>query len=816
MKSKLGFHIDVVTYPGQIEKIIGAGTKILKVISTLDALKKVHDAQGDKTILIARDWNVGDNFIGFGGHNNPKAKAREWFDKMLPSIQKAPFAYWESFNEMDNWDVLAQYGEFEAERQRIMAENGFKSCIGNFAVGGPPNQDPNDVWPRFYPALEAAHKFKSLLGLHEYGALWMDTYYGPNQLHPLQQGKRVEFPDTHEEGWLFGLYRKVWKKHILPKGWTDIRIAITEFGLMSLAPTEINAIAGMNVGSWRTCGDAWARLNNRHDPAQYYFEMLQWADRQFQKDPYVVGACIFTWGTFPESAWMKDEIDGEVADKVLAHIKASKDDPARDAMPIGTPVTPAPAPTPVTTPEKVIVTPIFAKGVFLYASAGTQYPKLETLYMGDQLELVDPLAVSKIGGKGVFLQVKSPRGKSGWVEAHMVQQAYVGPHLDAPGKPSQPARPTQPTTPTEKLIIHTTADRGQYLRSGPGTTYRTVTSVFPSDALEVIGSVTEARGKLGKSGQWIQVRSPKGITGWGGAAYLEIMPPYFVWPMGFAMVGLHGPADPGAWPWDEDAYNIVRTGRVEAVKLLAAADIGGNVVNRLRQEGVKFIMARLFAKFAQVRTPESFVQEVGDAARRLYDSGVRHFEVHNEPNLHQAADPEGMWINWKNGAEFGQYFAASVALLKQRMPDAQFGFPGVSPGPDAAANGVTVRYDSSRFLAEADSAIRKADFVCMHTYWTDEGLTYQDSIREVRAFCDKYPKQLIICSEFANVNEHVARDVKGREYAQFYAEAKKLPSNIGALFSYTLSSSGGSDNALIRSQLWKGSPIAETVGKRSI
>jgi hypothetical protein len=170
-------------------------------------------------------------------------------------------------------------------------------------------------------------------------------------------------------------------------------------------------------------------------------------------------------------------------------------------------------------------------------------------------------------------------------------------------------------------------------------------------------------------------------------------------------------------------------------------------------------------------------------------------------------------VNWKNGAEFGQFYMASVALLKQRMPDAQFGFPGVSPGPDESINGVPMRYASERFLTEADSVIRKADFVCMHTYWTDEGLTYQDSIREVRAFCEKYPQQLIICSEFGNVNPLIGKDIKGREYAQFYAEAKKLPSNIGALFSYTMSSSASPTGFL--NELWKNSPIPELVGKRS-
>lgn len=319
MQSKLGFHIDVVTYPGQAEKIIAAGTRILKVIHTLDVLRQVYAARGDTTTYIARHWEVGDNFLGFGGHINPKAKAQLWFTRMLPHIQQAPFAYWESFNEMDNWDTLDEYGEFEAERQRIMAENGYKCCIGNFAVGGP----PINLWGRFYPALAAAHQYSNVLGLHEYGALWADTYYGSNQLSVLQAGQRQPLPAQYDYGWLMFLYRRVWDQHVKPNGWANLKMAITEMGLMSAAPPEINAIARYPVGSWKTCERAWRDIDNRPDTEQYYFEQLRWIDQQMQADPYMLGGTIFTWGTFPDSAWMRDEINGAVADKVLAHIKAS-------------------------------------------------------------------------------------------------------------------------------------------------------------------------------------------------------------------------------------------------------------------------------------------------------------------------------------------------------------------------------------------------------------------------------------------------------------------------------------------------------------
>jgi hypothetical protein len=216
-------------------------------------------------------------------------------------------------------------------------------------------------------------------------------------------------------------------------------------------------------------------------------------------------------------------------------------------------------------------------------------------------------------------------------------------------------------------------------------------------------------------------------------------------------------------------------------------------------------MARLFAKFHEPRSPESFVNEVADASVRLYEQGVRYFEVHNEPNLHSKDAPEGMWVVWQNGNQFGDFFLKSVARLRQLMPGAQFGFPGMSPGGEIPG----LRADSEVFLRQAEGAISKADFVCMHTYWGADGSSYIDAINRVRVFCDRYPAQLVLITEFSNSHPNIGKDIKGREYAAFYTEAKKLPPNLGALFSYVMSSSSG-----FTAETWKDSPIADAVGSR--
>lgn len=868
MKSKLGFHVDIQGHQGQVEAMIRAGTRIIKVISSMGMLRDLHEALGDTTVFIARDWKVTDDFLRFTGNDTPQEAARRWMDGMRPALVQAPFAYWESFNEMSNWGSLRKYGEFEAERQRLMAAEGFKACIGNFSTGTPAvsNEDGDgreDVWADFHPALAVAHELGNVLGLHEYGGLWMDLWYGPNQSDALRSGNRVPFPEDRLEGWLFARYRKVWRRHIEPNGWTNIRIALTEFGLDLAGTVDTHFLAGYTPAAWASCSAAWRELDNRTDPEQYYTEQLIWCDRQMQKDPYIIGCTVFTWGTLGD--WTDYEINGPVADNLISHITQTHADPGDPSFPvvvegISMYVTPIPedglrvregpgldhtafalvhpgdklgalekrevveaklgkndqwlkvrlpdnregyiaawltdlytGPNPSDiSPDKYYLTPVVARGVAVISGAAEDFRTLTTVPMGERLEVLDPKADAqpKVGKRNTWLKVRTARGINGWVSGQFVAEYDAEP--DVP----------------DKLILRTKAVEGLRIRSGPSAQHRPLTLVKPEDRLEAIGEPDEIRAQLGKLSQWIHVRTPQGVTGWGAAWLLEEAPAHYRWPIGHALIGLHGPSEVGEWVWDDGAYETVRAGRIEAVKLMSAGDIGGNVVNRLKQEGVSFIMARLFGRFTEKISATRFVRENADAALRLYDNGVRYFEVHNEPNIHTASAPEGMWIMWRNGKEFGDFYLESVAILKDLLPGAHFGFPGLSPGGDVP----NVRADSEIFLAQAETAIRQADFVCTHAYWGKDGSTYLDAIAQIQTFCDRYPDKLIFVTEFSNNSENVGKDIKGREYVQFYTEAEKLQSNLGGLFAFVLSST--SDE--FAHETWKGSPIASRVGSRSV
>jgi hypothetical protein len=479
--------------------------------------------------------------------------------------------------------------------------------------------------------------------------------------------------------------------------------------------------------------------------------------------------------------------------------------------------------------DRLYVTPTPRDGLIVRGGPGTQYSHVASTFIGDPLEVMEERAqaFSKIGQRGQWLKIRTPDGVDGWVASRFVQRAYPvhveeATDLTEPGTSPGPSTPDTPKTtpPVKPLYLRTTSSDGLYVRSGPGSQFKPLTIVMPHHKLEALEPPADVQSKLGKYTEWIEIKTPQGVVGWSAAWYLEEMLEPYVWPLGHALAGLHGPAEPWADRWNDQAYQIIQQGRIEAVKMLASEGLlaGGEqnvtkIINRLYGAGVRFIMARLFFQFDDPHTPQDFVDSVAPAARCLFARGIQYFEVHNEPNMHMPGCKEGMWVSWQNGREFGTFFQQTVELLKQQLPDAQFGFPGVSPGFDIPK----VRGDSERFLLEANEAIKQsADFVCMHTYWGIDGTNYLDSIRKIRTFCNKYPQKLVFVSEFSNAASRTGKDIKGREYAQFYAEARKLAPNLGGLFSYVLSAGVSNGRQDFPDEIWINSPIAQHVGTRAV
>lgn len=256
--------------------------------------------------------------------------------------------------------------------------------------------------------------------------------------------------------------------------------------------------------------------------------------------------------------------------------------------------------------------------------------------------------------------------------------------------------------------------------------------------------------------------------------------PRYDWPPGKCLVGVHGRAD---GPMLDPDFEAVRVGRVEAVKLLSTAR--PEDVDRLRQINLDmFIMVRLFASFRdRVVRADEFASWVEADMAQFYARGVRYFEVHNEPNLQL----EGWTLSWTDGRLFGAWFRDVVVKLRLRFPEAKFGFPGLSPGDNISGQ----RMNALAFLSGADEAVRGADWVGVHCYWSDEvGLNSPGEARGYEEYRRRFPNQLLFITEYSNPAQSVNPRTKGQQYVRYFKSLRDLP-GVGAAFSFVVSASAG-------------------------
>jgi len=241
----------------------------------------------------------------------PLAAAQQFIQDQLETYQSNPLIkYWEGHNEpvWNDEEGMGWYAHFEVERMRLMADLGFKCVIGNFSTGSPPLR----LWPAFLPALRAARQYQAILGLHEYSCPWMWWMTGGHQIDPNA--------DEGDEGWTTLRYRKVYRQHLIPNGVGDVPLVITECGIDPLVNPKP---PGAPSETWRHLGGFWAQHDNEPDAADYYFRQLVWYDEEMQKDEYVIGATVFTWGNFG-GTWRDFEVAGtEVSKKLVAYTRAN-------------------------------------------------------------------------------------------------------------------------------------------------------------------------------------------------------------------------------------------------------------------------------------------------------------------------------------------------------------------------------------------------------------------------------------------------------------------------------------------------------------
>jgi hypothetical protein len=274
------------------------------------------------------------------------------------------------------------------------------------------------------------------------------------------------------------------------------------------------------------------------------------------------------------------------------------------------------------------------------------------------------------------------------------------------------------------------------------------------------------------------------------------------WPYDHCLVGLVGRA---GGPMQEADWQVTRTAHIEALAL-SIASMPADVERALSDDPSMFLLGRL-AVSVQSRTlqPADFFRLVEYSVRRLYDGGVRFFEIHNEPNLM----PEGYGAGWRSGREFGEWFLQVVGMMRPAFPEARFGWPGLSPGPSIEG----MRLDHRLFLEDARNEIRQADWIGCHCYWQDEaGMLSDEGGLGYQLYRSLWPDKLLLITEFSNVTADLDGHAKGNQYLKYYSHLRNQP-GVGAAFAFA-ASSATHPGEVWRSEEGLVSPIAGIVGAR--
>jgi len=297
-KTKLGLFVGY-HHPKLIEILETLNVALVKTLEYDPNLMEFIKQVAPYTTLVARytplgqlDWNSVD----------PIYEARRFVDLLLPIATEpkrhANIDAWESYNEpvVQSPEAMQRLAAFEAERTRLLAQAGIRSCIGNFATGTP----SLELWPHFFPALQAVKEHNGFLGLHEYSAPYMWFGSGPYQLE--------EGVNEGDEGWLTLRYRKVYRQFLQPAG-LDVTLLITETGIDG----QIQNRPGPQGLGWQDFQKFWKEQGQVRTTAPgFYIEQLAWYDSQLQQDYYVRGASIYALGA--SRGWGSFELVGHSAE----------------------------------------------------------------------------------------------------------------------------------------------------------------------------------------------------------------------------------------------------------------------------------------------------------------------------------------------------------------------------------------------------------------------------------------------------------------------------------------------------------------------
>jgi hypothetical protein len=287
-----------------------------------------------------------------------------------------------------------------------------------------------------------------------------------------------------------------------------------------------------------------------------------------------------------------------------------------------------------------------------------------------------------------------------------------------------------------------------------------------------------------------------------GLSLPQIPKPTYPWSQP-CLVGLNGRI---GGTMQEVDFTIARTAQIEALKI--PANTPDATITKLKQMLPDlFLAARATFPLENGKsTPEDCLKAIKSDLLRLYEGGVRFFEIHQSPNLQLY----GLDSAWRSGGEFAACWLEVTEDLREDMPEARFGFPGVSPGGQVSGQ----RLDAMVFIDQADEALLAADWIGVNCFWSTA-----TEMHDVNGggfyhyYRQRYPDKLLFITEFGDVNRLVDPYVKGQEYVAYFQSLREQP-GIGAAFAQVISAAGGYAGLAWRDEDGRVNKIPHLVGRR--
>jgi hypothetical protein len=184
-------------------------------------------------------------------------------------------------------------------------------------------------------------------------------------------------------------------------------------------------------------------------------------------------------------------------------------------------------PTDVETGLYVQVLASATAGLRLRAEPNLESPTLTYEAAGTRLHSIEAEAEAKIGVANRWIRVRDPQGLEGYVAAWYVEKAAAPeqptpvPTIPAPSAPPAPIPETE-SQKLEVLVSKTVGVGGLRLRKFPSLGGALVAIEKTGARLTVLEKPDKAKVKVGKVGQWLNVRDPNGRRGYVMAQYVQL------------------------------------------------------------------------------------------------------------------------------------------------------------------------------------------------------------------------------------------------------------------------------------------------------